>query len=185
MILARMIRRQRVVARHGRVRQGVQEEAEPIARQWVAGQTVPQPPGVDPQQIGSRLPLLTRRRAEDGEALTHKLFGKIATREGMAWRSLPLPGSAGRGADADVKNSTFSDVRESRAGAVLREPHRRAGNDGRRGWACARARFRSRPRSRASRRAHDFIRMAAISGVGIAMAGSHAGVSTATAVACS
>jgi len=166
---------------HGRAFKKGEELDRALAE--LEGQTVPPPPGVDlVTQIAK--PAAAKRAAvvpKTVEAPAYKLGDKIATREayGVAIAKLAAADPRVVALDADVKNSTFSDKFEKVAPERFYENYiaeqvmiGAAMGLAARGaipfpstFAC----FLSR--------AYDFIRMAAISGVGIKMAGSHAGVS--------
>jgi transketolase len=111
----------------------------------------------------------------------YKLGDSVATRKPTAL-ALAALGSIDRrvvALDADVKNSTFSERFEKvHPRSLLRNVHRRAGDDRRRHGA-GRARRHRLSSSFACflERGSDFIRMAGISNVNVKLAGSHAGVS--------
>jgi transketolase len=166
---------------HGRAFKKGEELDRALAE--LEGQTVPQPPGVDlVKQIAK--PAAAKRPAvvpKPIEQPSYTLGDKIATREayGVAIAKLAAADPRVVALDADVKNSTFSDKFEKVAPERFYENYiaeqvmiGAAMGLAARGaipfpstFAC----FLSR--------AYDFIRMAAISNVGIKMAGSHAGVS--------
>ena len=151
-------------------------------------QFVPAPPGVDlPQQIAKPPARQARSATTDPSgpvalsAPAYKLGDEVATREayGTAIAKLGQADPRVVALDADVKNSTFSDKFERAlpdrfyenfiAEQVMLGAAMGLAARGAIPFPSTFACFLSR--------GADFIRMAAISGVGIKMAGSHAGIS--------